>query len=182
MKGVLVIIILLVTCTFFADGAEQENYKIELMNFNSDFKENGASISSDNLSLYFHSTRSGYIGGEDIFVVRRNNENEQWGKPENLGTAVNTPVNEWSPCISNDGLSLYFSSDRFGGVGGYDLWVAKRESIHKPWKQAENLGNTVNSKYSDCDPSISADDLTLYFSDYSTDLKDREEWEMRISG
>lgn len=166
MRGIIVITFLLVTYVFLVSGTEREYYKVELMNFNSEFKENGASISSDNLSLYFHSTRSGYVGGEDLFVVKRNSENEPWGKPENLGAAVNSPRNEWSPCISNDGLSLYFSSDRPGGIGGYDIWVAKRENINKPWQQAENLGNTVNSYYSDSDPSISTDNLTLYFSDY----------------
>src|SRR5437667_10628878 len=56
-----------------------------------------------------------------------------WGTPVNLGPVVNSPANEQHPAISKDGLSLYVSSDRPGGLGGTDIWVSQRASVDDPW-------------------------------------------------
>jgi len=88
-----------------------------------------------------------------------------FGRPQNLGPAVNSPFDEVSSSIAADGLSLYFASNRPGGSGEYDLWVSTRPSTSEPWGPAVNLGANVNSPYSEMDPSISADGLSLYFSD-----------------
>jgi Tol biopolymer transport system component len=88
-----------------------------------------------------------------------------FGTPTNLGPIVNTSSGDWHPSISADGLSLYFNSNRPGGYGGYDLWVTTRETTDDPWGAAVNLGPTVNSSRDEVAPSISADGLSLYFSD-----------------
>ena len=88
-----------------------------------------------------------------------------FGRPQNLGATVNSPSDEASSSISADGLSLYFASNRPGGSGQYDLWVSTRPTTSAPWGPAVNLGDQVNSPYSEMDPSISADGLSLYFSD-----------------
>jgi hypothetical protein len=88
-----------------------------------------------------------------------------FGKPQNLGPAVNSSSAEMAPSISADGLSLYFASDRAGGSGEYDLWVSTRPSKDAAWGPAMNLGPSVNSQYTEMDPSISSDNLSLYFSD-----------------
>jgi hypothetical protein len=122
------------------------------------------SISADGLSLYFASTRPGGYGREDLWVTTRATTDDQWGPPRNLGSTVNSPDNEGEPCISADGLSLFFHSTRPGGYGQYDIWVTTRPTISDPWSSPVNLGPTVNSSAPDWDPSISADGLTLYFS------------------
>jgi Tol biopolymer transport system component len=89
-----------------------------------------------------------------------------FGTPTNLGPTVNGPDDVLGVCISYDTLELYFCSNRPDGYGGYDLWVATRPTIDDDWSAPMNLGSNVNSQ-SDCmAPSISADGLTLYFSDY----------------
>jgi Tol biopolymer transport system component len=88
-----------------------------------------------------------------------------WGNAINLGPNVNSSSNDAGPNISADGLTLYFSSNRSGGAGGYDLWCTKRATINDDWGPAENLGQPPNSRYSYWEPSISSDGLTLYFSD-----------------
>jgi hypothetical protein len=88
-----------------------------------------------------------------------------FGIPVNLGPIVNSPSGEISPSLSADGLSLYFASNRPGGSGEYDLWVTTRSSTTAQWGAPENLGTQVNSAYSEVDPSISSDGLSLYFSD-----------------
>jgi len=88
-----------------------------------------------------------------------------FGEPTNLGPNVNSSFDDAGPCISADGLKLYFSSNRPGGFGGYDLRVASRETTDDDWGDSVNLGSPANSQYSYWDPSISTDGLTLYFSD-----------------
>jgi Tol biopolymer transport system component len=86
-----------------------------------------------------------------------------FSEPTNLGPPVNTSVSDGMPCISSDGLSLYFTSDRAGGSGGLDLWVATRITVSDPWGQPVNLGSTVNSSAWDTCPNISPDGLSLFF-------------------
>jgi len=77
---------------------------------------------------------------------------------------INSEYGDLDPCISTDGLELYFRSSRPGGYGNWDIWVAKRDSVFHPWKTPVNLGKPVNDEYHIEGPSISADGLKLYFS------------------
>ena len=123
------------------------------------------SISSDGLSLYFGSQRSGGYGGADIWVTTRASISDPWGQPVNLGPTINTPFDDVDECISADGLSLYIDSFRDGGYGSTDIWVAKRETLSDPWSEPINLGPTINTT-GESAPSISADGLVLFFSDF----------------
>lgn len=120
-------------------------------------------ISADGLSLYFHSTRPGGRGSEDIWMATRAAKADPWGTPVNLGPAINSSANDGEAVLSPDGLVIFFSSDRAGGVGSYDLWMATRRSANDPWGTPVNLGPTVNSPNVEWCSSISADGATLYF-------------------
>jgi hypothetical protein len=76
---------------------------------------------------------------------------------------VNSSYNDGTPCISRDGLSLYFASTRPGGEGYHDLWVTTRASINDEWSEPVHLGGAINSGAQDYGPTISGDDLTMYF-------------------
>ncbi|MFB0556216.1 MAG: LamG-like jellyroll fold domain-containing protein [Phycisphaerae bacterium] len=136
---------------------------------NSAGNDSDPSISHDGLSLYlstFRGPRPGGLGGDDIWVTRRASTSHAWGEPVNLGPPINTAHNDFMPTISADGLSLFFSSDRPGGYGGYygDIWVTTRATTDDLWGEPVNLGPTVSSLYNEADPSISADGSTLYFN------------------
>lgn len=120
-------------------------------------------ISADGLTLYFHSTRSGGYGNEDIWTSTRASKTDPWGTPVNLGPVVNTGFNDGEAVVSPDGLAMFFSSDRLGGVGNYDLWMTTRRTTDSPWTTPVNLGPTVNSANIEWCGSISADGSTLYF-------------------
>lgn len=107
-------------------------------------------LSADSTKLYFASTRPGGHGNFDLYVAER--DGSDWGAPVNVGPPVNTEYKEVTPFIAADGLWLFFSSDRPGGSGGDDLWVA--EKVGGVWQEPVNLGPTVNSGADDRYPSL----------------------------
>jgi len=122
-------------------------------------------IAADGLSLYITSLRTGGYGDRDLWVAKRPTESDGWGTPVNLGPTINT--NKWDACasISADDLTLYFySQDRPGGPGGFDLWVSTRETTEDDWGEPENMEPTFNTKGHNWAPNISADNLSLYFA------------------
>jgi uncharacterized protein (TIGR02246 family) len=122
-------------------------------------------ISADGLKLFFSSTRPSGSGQSDIWVTTRATKEDDWGNPVNLGPTVNSSAWEVGPCVSADGLELYFGSyNRPGGSGDYDLWVTTRETTDDDWGPPVNLGPTVNSSAGEWGQSLSADGLELYFS------------------
>jgi len=88
-----------------------------------------------------------------------------FGAATNLGPIVNSSSDDAGLCISADALSLFFTSDRAGGSGGYDLWVTTRATTEAEWGPPANLGSTVNSAANETGPSISSDSLALYFAE-----------------
>ena len=133
---------------------------------NSSASEGDPHISADGLALYFASKRAGGSGDRDLWVTTRETKDDPWGTPVNLGSPINSSAYEGAPCTSADGLELYFVSGRPGGSGTWDIWVATRKTQSDPWGAPVNLGPTVNSPLKENQPSISADGLKLYFSDY----------------
>jgi hypothetical protein len=66
---------------------------------------------------------------------------------------INTPSLDGCPIQSPDGLSLYLASNRPGGKGGLDIWLATRASMTSPWGAPQNLGEPVNSAADDFCPT-----------------------------
>ena len=126
--------------------------------------ENSPHLSADGLTLLFASKRPGGEGDFDLWWCSRPNENQPWGKPVNLGAAVNSLHTEQKPFLSADGCVLLFHSNRPGGQGALDLWIARREDADQEFGEPVNLGPTVNSSYNDKDPCLTRDGLTLLFS------------------
>jgi len=102
-----------------------------------------------------------------------------WSTPVNLGPVVNSPFHERRCAISKDGLHLYITSDRPGGVNGpnpppplrhrLEIWVSQRASIDAPWQAPVNLDafnttpviNAIGS--GTANPNLSADGHLLFF-------------------
>lgn len=126
------------------------------------YNEGAHCISPDGKYLFFTGcNRPGGLGSCDIYVSRR--EGERWGKPYNLGAPVNTRGWEAQPALSADGRTLYFVSNRAGGVGGYDIWQSSLGE-NGQWSEPRNLGSAVNTPDNESAPYIHADNRTLYFA------------------
>ncbi|MDP4281997.1 MAG: OmpA family protein [Bacteroidota bacterium] len=120
------------------------------------------SISPDGKTLYFVSDRSGGYGGYDIYRSIKADDGT-WGTPINLGPSINTSHNEKSPFIHPDGKTLYFSSDGWMGLGGYDIFYS-RLSDDGSWLKPVNLGYPINSADDDVGFFVSTDGTKGYFS------------------
>jgi Tol biopolymer transport system component len=131
---------------------------------NTDAGEVFPAISSNGLELYFTSNRAAGYGNGDIWVARRANKSDSWQEAVNLGQPVNSPADERQASISDDGLTLYFISNRAGGHGGYDIWVATRTTKQAPWMSPVNLEAPINSTADEGFAYISAGDLMLLFT------------------
>jgi len=91
--------------------------------------------------------------------------NSEWSGATNLGE-VNSTFNEQNAFLSKDELTLYFSSDRPGGLGGLDIWVSRRASVDSPWSPPVNLGPPINTSSADFAPNLSIDGHLLFFSSF----------------
>jgi outer membrane protein OmpA-like peptidoglycan-associated protein len=109
---------------------------------NTVYFESHACLSSDGKILYFTSNRKGGYGALDIYKCIRT-EKEEWGRPENLGPTLNSPYNEDTPFITEDGSMLFFSSQGHVTMGGYDIFVCTLLPDGS-WSVPENLGYPVN--------------------------------------
>jgi len=90
-----------------------------------------------------------------------------FGEPVNLGPPVSSPYADGITCITADGLEMYISClDRPGGLGGWDIWVSRRETVNGDWGEPENLGSPINTGQGDSDAYVSSDGLEMYFTAY----------------
>jgi Tol biopolymer transport system component len=129
----------------------------------SDRRERDACISSDGLALYFSRGSDSEGIDFDLYVTIRETTDGEWCTAVSLGETVNSPGKDGYPCISDDGLSLYFTSNRAGGEGRQDLYVTTRLTKNDAWSVPVNLGPTVNSPVDDFGPSLTSDGLSLIF-------------------
>jgi outer membrane protein OmpA-like peptidoglycan-associated protein len=129
---------------------------------NSSYRETQPSVTPDGRTLYFSSDRPGGQGQHDLWVSRRD-EDDQWSAPENLGKTINTGGIEMSPFIHPDNQSLYFSSNGHIGLGGYDLFVSRRDSAGK-WQEPVNLGYPINTNRDEIGLIVNARGDKAYYS------------------
>lgn len=120
------------------------------------------SIAPDGRTLYFTSNRPGGKGKMDIWFSRLEFDGK-WSEPQNLGDSVNTSGNEMSPYIHKDNKTLYFSSDGWTGMGGFDLFISKMKS-DSIRTHPENLGYPVNTWSDEIGMVLTARGDVAYYS------------------
>ena len=116
-------------------------------------------VSSDGKELYFVSRRN---GNADIYCSSRNADGT-WSEPQNLGAPINTKGTEMAPFLHPDGRTLYFSSDKHIGMGGFDLFMSRRGEDGK-WQDPVNLGFPINTQGDEINFFVAADGKTAFVS------------------
>ena len=123
------------------------------------------SISSDNNYLYF--TRNAPnpdlkdIDCKSVFVSKRNLKNGKWQKPQKLPIPINVGC-EQAPKIATDNKTLYFSSLREGGKGGFDIYKTKL-LVKSVWLPTESI-DTLNTEFDEFAPALAFNSDLAYFT------------------
>ena len=121
---------------------------------------------SESLSGYILPNESAFVfsaetygtrGVEDLYITLKDS-NGKWSEPRNLGSVINTQFQELSPSLSDDGRTLYFSSNGRKGFGSFDIYSSSRlDDTWLNWSEPVNLGPTINTEGRD-----------LYYHDYAS--------------
>ena len=107
---------------------------------------------------------------DDIYVSFRLKDGS-WSKPMDLGPEINSKFTETTPFLAPDGATLYFSSDRDGGLGSNDIYVCKRvDKTWKHWSKPINLGPEVNTDGYDAYYTLSASGDYAYLTTFKGTL------------
>ncbi|MFZ6010511.1 MAG: OmpA family protein [Bacteroidota bacterium] len=105
----------------------------------------GGFVSADNRLFVFSAETYGTHGVEDIYVSFNNGTS--WTEPKNLGNTINTQFQELCPSLSNDGKTLYFSSNGRKGLGSFDVYTATRlDDSWLNWSAPVSMGININSE------------------------------------
>lgn len=125
----------------------------------------GATMGHDGQTLLFYMSpdKGSYIN--DLFVSFLQ-EDGTWSEPKGLGKKINLKkFNETTPYLAPDGVTLYFSSDRPGGLGSNDIWMTKRlDSTWQNWSDPVNLGSPINTEDADAFFTLDAGGEYAYMS------------------
>ena len=115
-------------------------------NINSKKFESHACLSLDEEMIIFASDNKTANGDLDLFYAVKDNAGN-WGTPKPI-TALNTPLDEDSPYLADDG-TLYFSSKGHNSIGGFDVFKSPFNAETMSWSAPENMGFPVNSVLDD---------------------------------
>lgn len=105
--------------------------------------ETAGMTNEDATVLFFATFKTGGKGGSDIWLSRKL-PNGEWGVAENLGDEINTEYNEDFPMLDSDGKTLYFASDGWKTIGGYDVFKSVYDSSSGKWSEPQNIGYPLN--------------------------------------
>lgn len=131
---------------------------------NTPYNEGMAKITTCGRKIYFAACAWENVeGGCDIYMADYDLKNGIIDVVEPAKGGLNSAEWDSQPSISCDGNTMYFVSNREGGIGGSDIYASKLQS-NGIWGPPQNLGSTINTEGDEETPFIAPDGLTLYFT------------------
>src|SRR5215831_7960261 len=108
--------------------------------------QSGASMLPDGQTLLLYMTPDKGSPNNDLFVCFLE-KNGTWTEPKSLGKKINSPdTDEMTPYLAADGVTMYFSSNRPGGLGDNDIWMTTRlDSTWQKWSDPVDLPAPINT-------------------------------------
>ncbi len=128
--------------------------------------ESQPSLSADGHTLYFASDRRGGQGKRDIWVTQLDEKNT-WKTPRNLGPVINTSDEENAPFIHANGRTLFYASNGFPGMGGFDIFMT--QLMDTLWSEPKNIGYPINTVSDQVGLFIASDGERAYYTDDSSE-------------
>lgn len=133
-------------------------------------------VSTDGNTLFLSGTFPGTYGKFDIYTAERTSDG--WDNLRQMPRPINSEYHDESACLSSDGKVLLFSSDRPGAIGdlyvpmnyrfadgthgNMDVWASIKTDTG--WSEPINLGDNINTPFSERSLFLHPDGRTLYFS------------------
>jgi hypothetical protein len=128
----------------------------------SESQDSGPGIASDGLTIWFNSDRPGGAGGQSIWTASRPDRASPWSTPAPV-PELSSPANDSTPEPQASGLAIVFMSDRAGGAGGLDIYIATRAAVTDPWDPPMPIEG-INTPADEFDPFLSADGRHIFFA------------------
>lgn len=146
------------------DGEFEQGWELDPP-FNKAENEGAATLTIDNNDLFYtvctRDPKTNYLNC-DLFHSHYNQG--YWSDIESLGDNINNPESwESQPSVTSDGKTIYFASNRPGGLGGYDIYKTNKQEDGS-WSNPINVGAPINTPGNEKSPFIHTDSQTLYFS------------------
>lgn len=143
---------------FGGDWTKAENIGT---NVNTKSHDAAVGLSPDGKSLI---TYHGVGRKNGNLLITKKDDSGNWEKLQDIGSTINTGYHEEAATLSFDEKKLFFVTDKPGGIGGHDIYMALWDEANSTWGEPTNIGGPVNTEFDEKGVFFHPDNKTLYFS------------------
>ncbi len=130
---------------------------------NTEYHESVNYISPDGLTMLIYRNIIDATKSGDIYLSKKSIKTKKWGKPKSFDKKIiNTTFWESSACLTADGNTIYFLSERLGGEGESDIYTATK--VGGKWTNPVSVGSTINTRYDENTVYVTPDGRWMFFS------------------
>lgn len=130
---------------------------------NTEFHESVNFITPDGMTMLLYRNITGATKSGDIYVSKKSIKTGKWSEPKSFDKkTINTTFWESSACLTADGNTIYFLSERLGGEGESDIYTSTK--VGGKWTTPVSVGSTINTRYDENTVYVTADGRWMFFS------------------
>jgi hypothetical protein len=136
--------------------------QVNVAELNSADRDHTPTTTADELLIVYSSSRPGGTGDDDAWTASRASTSDAWSNLQEV-PQLNSLDRDMGFTMTPDGLCLYYTSNRPGGPGGFDLYTSTRASRNDAWGAPTAVAE-LNTAFDDRFPTVTGDNCALYFS------------------